>query len=87
VLGNLFELRDLGAKDLKGIAAPARAWALRASSAESRFEALHASSLTALVGPHRADSRPTRPTIIRTAILKERGGDFFSRGIHESAET
>jgi predicted ATPase len=51
LLGNLFELRDLGAKDLKGIAAPARAWAaLRASSAESRFEALHASSLTALVG-------------------------------------
>ena len=37
--------------DIKGIAAPARAWAaLRASSAESRFEALHASGLTALVG-------------------------------------
>jgi Adenylate and Guanylate cyclase catalytic domain/AAA ATPase domain len=51
LLGNLFELRDLGAKDLKGIALPARAWAaLRQSSAESRFEALHASGLTALVG-------------------------------------
>src|SRR5271168_861563 len=51
LLGNLFELQDLGAKDLKGIAGPARAWAaLRASSAESRFEALHASGLTALVG-------------------------------------
>jgi predicted ATPase/class 3 adenylate cyclase len=51
LLGNLFELQDLGAKDLKGIAAPARAWAvLRASSAESRFEALHSSGLTALVG-------------------------------------
>ena len=51
LLGNLFELQDLGAKDLKGIAAPARAWAaLRPSSAESRFEALHASGLTALVG-------------------------------------
>ena len=51
LLGNLFELRDLGAKDLKGIAGPARAWAaLRPSSAESRFEALHASGLTALVG-------------------------------------
>ena len=44
-------MQDLGAKDLKGIAGPARAWAaLRASSAESRFEALHASGLTALVG-------------------------------------
>src|SRR6202043_2091027 len=42
LLGSLFELRDLGAKDLKGIAAPTRAWAaLRRSSAESRFEALH----------------------------------------------
>jgi class 3 adenylate cyclase/tetratricopeptide (TPR) repeat protein len=51
LLGNLFELQDLGAKDLKGIAAPVRAWAaLRASSAEGRFEALHASGLTALVG-------------------------------------
>ena len=51
LLGNLFELEDLGAKDLKGIAVPVRAWAaLRASSVESRFEALHTSGLTALVG-------------------------------------
>jgi class 3 adenylate cyclase/tetratricopeptide (TPR) repeat protein len=51
LLGNLFELEDLGARDLKGIAGPARAWAaLRASAVESRFEALHATGLTALVG-------------------------------------
>ena len=51
LLGNLFELQDLGAKDLKGIAGPARAWAaLRPASVESRFEALHASGLTELVG-------------------------------------
>ena len=51
LLGNLFELDDLGAKDLKGIAGPVHAWAaLRASSVESRFEALHATGLTALVG-------------------------------------
>jgi class 3 adenylate cyclase len=51
LLGNLFELRDLGPKDLKGITGPARAWAaLRASSVEGRFEALHGSGLTALVG-------------------------------------
>ncbi len=51
LLGNLFELQDLGAKDLKGIAGPTRAFAaLRASSAEGRFEALHASGLTDLVG-------------------------------------
>jgi class 3 adenylate cyclase len=51
LLGNLFELQDLGAKDLKGIAGPVRAFAaLRASSAEGRFEALHTTNLTALVG-------------------------------------
>jgi class 3 adenylate cyclase/predicted ATPase len=51
LLGNLFELQDLGARDLKGIGGPVRAWAaLRASSVESRFEALHTTGLTALVG-------------------------------------
>ena len=51
LLGNLFELEDLGAQELKGIAGPVRAWAaLRSSSVESRFEAMHASGLTELVG-------------------------------------
>src|SRR4029077_9758975 len=51
LLGTLFELEDLGAKDLKGIAGPVRAWvALRPASVESRFDALHASDLLDLVG-------------------------------------
>ena len=51
LLGNLFELRDLGLKELKGIVGPARVFAaLRASSVESRFEAMHAGGMTALVG-------------------------------------
>ena len=51
LVGNLFELEDLGAKDLKGIDGPVRAWgALRPASVESRFEALHTSGLTDLVG-------------------------------------
>src|SRR2546425_10795041 len=51
LLGNLFELQDLGAREVKGIAGPVQAWvALRASSVEGRFEALHASGMTALVG-------------------------------------
>src|ERR1700730_1947457 len=51
LLGNLFELKDLGASDLKGITGPARAWAaLRASAVGSRFDALHTTGLTALVG-------------------------------------
>jgi predicted ATPase/class 3 adenylate cyclase len=51
LLGNLFELDDLGAKDPKGLAGPVQVWAaLRLSSAEGRFEAMHATGLTALVG-------------------------------------
>ena len=51
LVGNLFDLQNLGAKDLKGIAGPVHAWAaLRSSSAEGRFEAMHASGLTDLVG-------------------------------------
>jgi class 3 adenylate cyclase len=51
LVGSLFELEDLGAKNLKGVEGPVRAWAaLRPSSMESRFEALHAGGLTELVG-------------------------------------
>jgi class 3 adenylate cyclase len=51
LLGNLFDLEDLGAKDLKGIDGRVRAWlALRPAPVESRFEALHTGGLTELVG-------------------------------------
>ena len=51
LLGNLFELQDFGPKELKGIAGPVKAFAvLRASSVESRFEAMHPGGLTELVG-------------------------------------
>jgi class 3 adenylate cyclase/predicted ATPase len=51
LLGNLFELQDLGTRELKGISRSVRVWAaLRPSSVASRFEALHASALTPLVG-------------------------------------
>jgi hypothetical protein len=46
LVGNLFELEDLGAQELKGVAGPVQAWAaLRPSSVEGRFEALHASGV------------------------------------------
>jgi class 3 adenylate cyclase/tRNA A37 threonylcarbamoyladenosine biosynthesis protein TsaE len=51
LLNNLLELRDLGPRELKGIAGPAKAFAvLRTSFVESRFEAMHPGTLTALVG-------------------------------------
>ena len=51
LLGNLFEFVDLGAKDLKGIAGRTQVYlALRSSSQESRFEALHPGGLTPLIG-------------------------------------
>jgi class 3 adenylate cyclase/predicted ATPase len=51
LLGSFFQLNDLGMRSLKGIVGSVRAWAvLQASSVLSRFEALHATELTALVG-------------------------------------
>jgi class 3 adenylate cyclase/predicted ATPase len=51
LVGDLFEYRDLGAVEVKGIAAPVAAWqVLQPSIVESRFEALRGSALTRLVG-------------------------------------
>ena len=51
LLGSLFDLEDLGPKELKGISGPVRAFAaLRPASVEGRFEAFHGSGLTELVG-------------------------------------
>ena len=51
LIGNLFELEDLGTRDLKGITNPTRVWGvLRAISGPSRFEALHLSHLSAFIG-------------------------------------
>jgi class 3 adenylate cyclase/tRNA A37 threonylcarbamoyladenosine biosynthesis protein TsaE len=51
LVGNLFEVEDLGPKELKGLSGPTRAWlALRPSSIEGRFDAFHASGLTDLIG-------------------------------------
>jgi len=70
LLGNLFELKDLGARDLKGVAEPLRAWvALRASTVESRFEALHPSGLTALVG------RAEETELLLRRWSRAKGGD------------
>jgi class 3 adenylate cyclase/predicted ATPase len=51
LIGDLFELKDLGLVELKGIAGKVPAWsALRSRSVESRFEAMSANRLTALIG-------------------------------------
>jgi class 3 adenylate cyclase/predicted ATPase len=51
LIGDIFEYRDLGAVDVKGIAVPVPAWqVLGQSIVASRFEALHATSLIPLVG-------------------------------------
>jgi class 3 adenylate cyclase len=51
LVGDLFEYRDLGAVEVKGLAAPVQAWqVLRPSAVASRFEALRGSALTRLVG-------------------------------------
>ena len=49
--GGAFDYDDLGEQDLKGIAAPLRAWRLlRISAVEDRFEARSTGGLTPLVG-------------------------------------
>jgi class 3 adenylate cyclase len=51
LVGNLFELEDLGSQELKGVAGSVRVWAaLRPASIDSRFDALHTTGLTELVG-------------------------------------
>jgi class 3 adenylate cyclase len=51
LLGSLFQLQDLGMRNLKGIPGPIRSWAvLQPSSVASRFEALRPAGLTTLVG-------------------------------------
>jgi class 3 adenylate cyclase/predicted ATPase len=51
LVGDLFECRDLGGVELKGIAEPVPAWqVLRPSVVASRFEALRGAALTRLVG-------------------------------------
>jgi hypothetical protein len=63
LLGNLFDLEDLGAQHLKGIGEPVRVWtALRPSSMESCFEALRASGLTEPAGREEELELPLRHT-------------------------
>jgi class 3 adenylate cyclase len=51
LVADLFEYRDLGTVEVKGIAAPVPAWqVLRSSAVASRFEALRGAALTSLVG-------------------------------------
>jgi predicted ATPase/class 3 adenylate cyclase len=51
LVGDLFEYRDLGMIEMKGITAPVRAWqVLHSSVVPSRFEALRGSALTPLIG-------------------------------------
>jgi class 3 adenylate cyclase len=51
LVGDLFDYRDLGAVEMKGIGEPVSAWqVLRPSAVASRFEALRGSALSQLVG-------------------------------------
>ncbi len=51
LVGDLFEYRDLGTVEVKGIARPVPAWqVLRPSVVASRFEALRGTALTPLIG-------------------------------------
>ena len=81
LLGNLFELEDLGAKELKGIAGPVRVLAaMRTSSVAGRFEALHGSCLTDLVAGKK--NRATLATLVEGEKQRRPSGASFWRTGH-----
>ena len=64
LVGNLFELEDLGRAGAQGHRRAVRAWAaLRASSVESRFEALHATQTYRACGPGRRTRTAATPLV------------------------
>jgi class 3 adenylate cyclase len=70
LLGNLFELQDIGEKEVKGIKGVVRTWAaLGPSLVASRFEALHEGALTPLVG------REEELELLRRRWLRAKGGE------------
>jgi hypothetical protein len=77
LLGNLFELNDLRLQRLKGLAAPAHAFAVvRPSSVETRFEALRATALRTLVGR----DEEIEPLMRRWEQVKSRQGRVLLTG-------
>ena len=82
LVGNLFDLEDLGAQDLKGIAGPVRAWtALRPATVESRFEAMHATGLTDLVG-REEEVDFAFAALVESKERRRPGGAALRRGGH-----
>ena len=69
LIGETFKLKNLGARQLKGFAAPIGAWhVIDESAAESRFEAAHPVILTRLVG------REPELALLRRAWEQSRAG-------------
>ena len=70
LIGGLFELRDLGPQALKGVPGETRALvAIGKGVQESRFEALHASGMTELIG------REEQCELLLRCWAKSKGGD------------
>jgi class 3 adenylate cyclase/predicted ATPase len=70
LVGDLFEYRDLGAVEVKGVTAPVPTWqVLRPSVVSSRFEALRGAALTRLVG------RDEEIDLLRRRWARAKAGD------------
>ena len=82
LVGDLFEYRDLGAVEVKGIAEPVPAWqVLRPSAVASRFEALRGSALTRAGRPRRGD-RPAAAALGARQGGRRPGGADLGRTRH-----
>ena len=82
LLGNLFDLKDLGLKELKGIAGPTRAFAaLRAGRRKAASRRSTPSGLTALVG-REEETRASASALVEGQGWRRAGGAAFRRGRH-----
>jgi class 3 adenylate cyclase/tetratricopeptide (TPR) repeat protein len=93
LISTRFEREDLGLKDLKGVAAPVRAFRVRQVREDtSRFQAAHAAALTPLVGRRTELAflqerwRDAKDGEGQTICISGMGGIGKSRIIHELEE-
>ena len=82
LVGNLFELEDLGAKDLKGIAGPVRAWAAAATSRGGK--PLRGTPCDRHDRPRRTGrrTRTAASALVESKDRRRPSGSAFRRGRH-----
>ena len=80
LIGNLFELKDLGLQELNGIAGSVQVWAaLRPAAVEGHFEAFHGSDLSTISRERRGNAA-TAATLVESEGWRRTGRPALWRG-------